>query len=120
MVQQFSPQRIDRDDVWQLIPKIEAHHEPEFDKSGSAARHTRLKVRLKDGSTRQHFVEAARTTASPLTNQEIEAKYLTLTDGIIDAGRQAAIAESILAVEKMKSTADLTRLLGPSVGAPFE
>ena len=118
MVQQFAPQRIDRDDVWQLIPRIQAHHEPAFDKGG-AARHARLAVRLNDGSTLQHEVEAPRTVGSPLSNREIEAKYRTLTDGIVDGERQSAIARCILELEKVASTAELSRLLGPEVGAPF-
>jgi hypothetical protein len=85
MVQQFSPQRIDRDDVWELIPRIEAHHDPAFDAGGSGPRNTRMTVRLKDGSTLQHFVCRARTIAAPLTNDQIVAKYRTLTDGIVEA-----------------------------------
>src|SRR5690348_959446 len=81
MVQQFSPKRIDNDDVWSLIPRIEAHHEPEFDKPGMA-RKTRMTVRLNDGSILNRTVEAARTVAQPLTNDQIVAKYRTLTDGI--------------------------------------
>jgi 2-methylcitrate dehydratase PrpD len=34
MISQFTPQRIDDDDVWALIPRITAHHDPEFDKAG--------------------------------------------------------------------------------------
>jgi 2-methylcitrate dehydratase PrpD len=118
MVQQFAPQRIDRDDVWQLIPHIEAHHDPAFDKGG-AARRCRVTVRLNDGTTLQHFVQAPRTVASPLSNDEVLAKYRTLTDGIIDAERQGAIADCILRLETIKSTAQLGQLLGPMVGSPF-
>jgi len=56
---------------------------------------------------------------SPLSNREIEAKYRTLTDGIVDGERQSAIARCILELEKVASTAELSRLLGPEVGAPF-
>jgi aconitate decarboxylase len=118
MVRQFAPQRIDSDDVWRLIPRIEAHHEPEFDTSG-AARRTRLTVRFKDGSTLQHYVETARTVGSPLSNQEVQAKYRALTDGIVDGRRQAAIADCILGLEKMPTTVELSRLLAPEVAAPF-
>ena len=118
MVQQFAPKRIDSDDVWALIPRIEAHHEPEFDKSGMA-RKTRMTVRLKDGTTLQHTVEAARTIAQPLTNEQIVTKYRTLTDGIVDARRQANIVELVQSLETMKDISALTRLLAPKVGAAF-
>ena len=120
MVQQFSPRRIDRDDVWDLIPRIEAHHDPAFDVGGSGARKTRMTVRLKDGSTLQHFVELARTIAAPLTNDQIVAKYRTLTDGIVEPTRQADIADRILALETLNDTSELSRLLAPAVGAAFQ
>jgi aconitate decarboxylase len=118
MVQQFAPQRIDSDDVWALIPKIEAHHEPGFDKPGMA-RKTRMTVRLSDGSTLQHTAEAARTVVQPLTNDQIVAKYRTLTDGILDVRRQAAIIEQVLSLETMKDTSALSCLLAPEVEAAF-
>ena len=120
MVQQFSPQRIDRDDVWELIPRIEAHHDPAFDAGGSGARKTRMTVRLKDGSTLQHFVELARTIAAPLTNDQIVAKYSTLTDGIVEPRRQADIADRVLALETLSDTSELSCLLAPAVGAAFQ
>lgn len=118
MVQQFAPQRIDRDDVWALIPKIEAHHEPEFDKPG-LARKTHLIVRLKDGPTLEQTVEAARTVARPLTNDQVIAKFRTLTDGIVDAQRQTTIIGQVLSLETAKDTSELTRLLAPEVKAAF-
>ncbi len=31
MVQHFSPEHIDSDDVWALLPKVEVRHDPAFD-----------------------------------------------------------------------------------------
>ena len=120
MVQQFAPQRINRDDVWELIPKITAHHDPEFDKAGSAARNTRMTVHLKDGTKLQHFVEIARTIGKPLTNDQIVAKYRTLTEGIVEPRRQADIADRVLALETLNDTSELSRLLAPAVGAAIQ
>jgi aconitate decarboxylase len=119
MVQQFTPQRIDRDDVWALIPRIQAHHDPAFDRAGSS-RKTRMTVRLKDGSTLQQVVDMARTIAAPLSNEQVVAKYRTLTDGIVEADRQAAIADCILGLETLKDTSRLSGLLAPAVGAAFQ
>jgi len=119
MVQQFSPQRIASDDVWGLIPKIEAHHDPEFDKAGSSVRKTRMTVRLQDGSRLQHTVEVARTIASPLSNGGIVAKYHSLTDRIVEPVRQSAIVNCVLNLEAMKDTSELSRLLAPDVGEAF-
>ena len=88
MVRQFSPSRIDSDDVWALIPKIKARHQSEFDQRGPGVRSTRLTVHLTDGSKIERFVKAPRTMSDPLTNAGVAAKYRILTDGIVDTTRQ--------------------------------
>lgn len=118
MVQQFAPQRINRDDVWALVEKITAHHDPEFDKPGS--RPTRMTLTLKDGSKLQHLVEAARTFSKPLTNDEIVGKYRALTDGIVTPQRQADIIDVVVNLETAKDTARLTQLLAPAVEPAFK
>ena len=118
MVQQFAPLRINRDDVWAMVEKITAHHDPEFDKSGS--RHTRMTVTLKDGSKLQHLVEAARTFIKPLTNDEVVGKYRTLTDGIVSPQRQADIVDVVLNLDSAKDTSRLTQLLAPTVEPAFK
>jgi 2-methylcitrate dehydratase PrpD len=118
MVRQFAPDRINRDDVWELIPRITAHHEPRFDAGGSS-RQTRVIVRLKDGSTLEHFLELSRTVSAPLSNMQIVAKYRTLTNGIVEPARQAAIEALVLNLEGMGSTAELVAVLAPPVKAVF-
>ena len=119
MVQQFSPHRIDRDDVWALIPKITARHQPEFDGKGTAVRRARLTVHLTDGSTLQRLVEQPRTIANPLTNAGVAAKYRTLTDGIIERSRQQAIEDCVMTLERANDQAALGKLLGSAVKSPF-
>ena len=119
LVQKFAPQRINRDDVWELIPKITAHHDREFDKDGSSTRKTRMTVHLKDGTRLQHLVEIARTIGAPLTNEQVVAKYRTLTDGIVAPRRQADIADFVLNLEAAGDTSGLARLLASPVGAAF-
>jgi hypothetical protein len=48
------------------------------------------------------------------------AKYRTLTDGIVEVGRQSEIADQVLNLEKMEDTSDFSRLLAPEVGAAFQ
>jgi 2-methylcitrate dehydratase PrpD len=117
MAKQFSPLRIDADDVWALIPKITAHHDPEFDKGGPSGRNTRVTVQLKDGTTLQQFIEISRTVSAPLTNEQIVAKYRTLTDGLVEAERQTAIEELVLNLEKLEGVSELSRLLSAPVGS---
>ena len=121
MVHQFSPQRIDQDDVWRLIPKVTAHHNPEFDNAGQLGRgRTRMCVRFTDGTTMESFRQASRAILSPLSNEEILAKFRVLTDGIVDTARREAIEQAVLHMEELPSASRLTELLAPAVGAAFD
>ena len=120
MVQQFSPARIDRDDVWALIPRIVARHEPEFDTGGREGRfRTRLRVRFRDGSEIEVARTGSRAVQQPQSNAEIVDKFRTLTDGLITRDRQAAIEHAIAGLEGLADVETLTRLLAPPVGAAF-
>jgi aconitate decarboxylase len=120
MVQQFSPARIDRDDVWALIPRIVARHEPEFDTGGREGRfRTRLRVKFRDGTMLEIARAASRAVQQPQSNAEIVAKFRILTDGLITRERQAAIERVIAGFEGLADIDTLTRLLAPPVGAAF-
>ena len=119
IAKQFSPQRIDGDDVWALIPKITAHHDPEFDQGGPSGRNTRVTVHLRDGSILQQFIEISRTISSPLTNEQVVAKYRALTDGLVECKRQAAIEELVLNLEELRGVSELSSLLSTPVGSAF-
>lgn len=121
LVDQFTPQRIDSDDVWALIPRIEAHHQSAFD-AGSVEENrfrVRLTVRLRDGTTLHTERRAPRGLESPLTNAAVVDKFRDLTGGLIDAPRQAAIERAVLNLEAAQDTRELCALLAGTVGAAF-
>jgi hypothetical protein len=74
-------------------------------------------VQLKDGTTLQQFIEISRTVSAPLTNEQIVAKYRTLTDGLVESERQTAIEELVLNLEKLEGVSELSRLLSAPVGS---
>jgi aconitate decarboxylase len=117
MVQQFSPARINADDVWALIPRITAHHDPALD--GLATRGSRVTVRFKDGTMLQNFNALPRTVSQPLTHEGVAAKFRTITDGVVEPGRQQAIIEAVEGLERLERIEDLIALLAPPVGAAF-
>jgi 2-methylcitrate dehydratase PrpD len=50
LAQQFAPARIDRDDVWNLMSRITAHHRREYDTLGAIGRgQTEVRVTLATG-----------------------------------------------------------------------
>jgi len=121
MARQFAPQRIDADDVWALIPKIEAHHEPEFDRGGPAGRgRTRLVVRFVDGSTEESFITLPTMITAPLDSEGVKAKFRTLTEGILAPERQQAIIELVSGIETCADIGALLPHLAAPVGSAFE
>ena len=121
MVQQFTPARIDADDVWALLAKVEVRHEPAYDAGGMLKRgQARVAVTFNDGQ--RIVVERAMSRAieSPQSTDEVAAKYRTLTDGLIDAPRQQAIEQMVRSLEELKDVRELLALLAPPAGAAFE
>jgi aconitate decarboxylase len=120
LAMQFAPERINKDDIWTLVPKIEAHHEPEFDNGGPAGRgRTRLVVSFTDGSTLETFRQAPKTVTEPLDSQGVRKKFEALTDGVISRPRQAAIIETVSGLEMCENVGLLIDLLAPLASSPF-
>jgi len=119
MVRQFSPARIECDDVWALIPRIKAHHEAAFD-GGDGRGSTRLVIRFTDGSTEEELVRVARSIGSPLPSAEVQAKFRTLTDGIVTSERQSAIMRLVADLETVPDMRALSALIAPTVASAFE
>jgi 2-methylcitrate dehydratase PrpD len=120
MVAQFSPQRIAADDVWALIPRIEAHHDPEFDKSGPGGRGAaRVRIRFTDGTTEECFMPVARGILTPLPAGQVLAKFRTLTKDIVSPDRAARIEDCIFNLEKLPGIRELIALLAAPVEPVF-
>ena len=120
MVQQFTPRRIDSDDVWALIPRIEVRHNEAFDELGPAGRgQSRVRVTFTDGTRLEAYREAPRSMAQPLSGSEIIAKFRTLTDSLIEPSRQSEIVRVVQSLDALADIDELIELLAPSVGAAF-
>ncbi len=119
MVKQFTPQRIEAEDVWALIPRIRAYHEPEFDKTREMRGAVRMIMRFADGSEEQAFLPLSRTMAAPLPGDGVIAKFRTLTEDILEPARGDAIIEQVLRLEALEDVSGLIVLLAAPVEAAF-
>jgi 2-methylcitrate dehydratase PrpD len=117
---QFSPTRLESDDIWELIPRITAHHNPAFDHDPGDRGKTILKIRFTDGETLQAHQQAARSILTPLSNRQITAKYRQLTRGVIDADRQRRLEQLVLSIDTLPHLHGLEMLLSPPVTSPLE
>ena len=121
MIQQFSPQRINADDVWKMIPKITAHKNQAFDAAGPGGEeNARVTVHFTDGSKLEEFVPISRTSSQQMTQQQVVAKFHALTDGILPRDRQQSIIDAVLGLEKLPDVSRLSALLAANVGAVFQ
>jgi aconitate decarboxylase len=121
LIDQFSRDRINSDDVWALIDRTLTHHERAYDNLPVDERlTTQVRLTFKDGSTRAAKVAHPRGTGDRnLTNGEIRDKYAKLTDRAISAERQAAIENTVLNIDTVDDVAQLTALLTPAVHSPL-
>ena len=121
LVDQFTQDRINRDDVWALIDRTVTHHERAYDNLPIDERlTTQVRLTFKDGSTRAAKVVHPRGTGDrSLTNAEIRDKYAKLTHRTIAAERQAAIEKAVLGIDTVDDIAQLTALLTPAVHSPL-
>ena len=121
LVKQFTPSRINSDDVWDLIPRINAHIDKDFDKDTdpSHALQSRARIRFTDGTELDSYRAAPKAVTPGISNDEIVTKFRNVTDGIIDKDRQARIEQMILDLDKQPSLEGLFELLAPPVKSPF-
>jgi 2-methylcitrate dehydratase PrpD len=122
LVDQFRPDRINRDDVWALIDRTLTHHEQAYDHLPVDEQlTTQVRLTFKDGTTRTAKVVHPRGTGDRnLTNAEIRDKYAKLTHRVISAERQAAIEKAVLGIDTLDDVAQLATLLTPAVHSPLD
>lgn len=120
LVNQFTPERINRDDVWAFIPKINVIHNREFDRMKETRFKTVLRIKLADGGKLESSRMLPRAVEQPLTSAEIVEKYSSLTEGLITAERQAEIITKIENLETLTNIDELIELLAEPTKALFE
>jgi 2-methylcitrate dehydratase PrpD len=99
LIDQYSPARIDADDVWQLLPRITAHHQSDFDAQPLGRGQTRVRVRFTDGQVLESYKFAANSILHPLDSEAVVSKYETLTRRVIDPDRQQEIRDAVFALD---------------------
>jgi 2-methylcitrate dehydratase PrpD len=122
LVDQFTQERVNSDDVWALIDRTVTHHERAYDNLPADERlTTQVRLTFKDGSTRAAKVVHPRGTGDRnLTNADIREKYAKLTRRAVSAERQKAIENAVLSLDTLDDIAALTALLTPAVHSPLD
>jgi len=122
LVDQFTQDRINSDDVWALIDKTVTHHERAYDNLPIDEQlTTQVRMTFNDSSTHAAKVAHPRGTGNrSLTNAEIRDKYAKLTHRVIAVDRQTAIEKAVLDIDTLDDVTELTALLTPAVHPPLD
>ncbi|KAI6787449.1 hypothetical protein KC361_g9501 [Hortaea werneckii] len=102
---QFSDSRLNRDIIWDLIPKIQCECDPKF--NNSQKDRTIVHLRMKDGSTFTEEVHGPATTTRPLSNEAIRAKWRTNADSMLSQRQIKVIEERIGDLEEQEDVREL-------------
>src|SRR5689334_14991023 len=104
-VPQFSPERINSDDVWKLLDRISVYNDKEIDGRGEEGRWgTRLAVTFTDGRTEEVEVKFPKGGEKfPLSNDEIVRKYERLAALVMKPAHAAALKDLVLRSEEHTS-----------------
>jgi aconitate decarboxylase len=92
LMAQFRTDRINSDDVWDLIAKTAVHEDSSRD-----TYKTTVRITLQDVTFEEETVESPRGGGTnPLSNEEIVRKFDSLTEPLLDAARQKEIRMTVL------------------------
>ncbi len=120
-VPQFAPDRINSEDVWNLLARIHAYQDLDIDQRGEEGRWgTRLSVTFTDGRKQEIEVRYPKGGPKyPLSNADIIDKYDRLAALVMEPRHASGLKDVVLGLEHCKDLGELTRLLSTDVASPF-
>jgi len=122
LARQFVAPKLDADEVWNLMSRIEVRHDPAFDKLGPTARGaTRLAVQLRGRPRLELLLRHPQGKPMPeVSNDEIVKKFHQLTQDVVDGPRRNAIERAVIGVDRLSDVRELIDLLAQPVKSPIE
>ncbi|EGD44673.1 MmgE/PrpD family protein [Nocardioidaceae bacterium Broad-1] len=116
---QYTRERIDSDDVWNLLDRISVHHDETFDSRPNAGLfQTRVVVTTVDGSKLDVEVDGPTGgPGRPLSADAIRDKARSITADVIDAERWQTIESMVMRLDGMDDVTPLLEALARPVGS---
>jgi 2-methylcitrate dehydratase PrpD len=115
--EQFTPQRLDADDVWRLIDATEVHLDESLTGAPVTQRfRTDVAVTMSDGTVYRARVDQPHGAPNdPVTNDELVAKFHALADRVTSRARAQAIERALTGLDNLDDVGDLVDLLAEPV-----
>ncbi len=120
--EQFTPARLDADDIWHLVDRTEVHLDEARDRADISERFgTDLAVTTDDGNVHRVRVDQPHgAPADPITNGELVAKFHALADRVTNRGRATAIERAVIGLDRLDDIGDLVDLLAAPVAGALD
>jgi 2-methylcitrate dehydratase PrpD len=118
--EQFTPGRLDADDIWALIDVTDVHLDEALHDAPITERfRTDVAVTTTDGIVHRSRVDQPHgAPGDPVTNAELVAKFHALAVRVTDRARAAAIERAVMRLEDLDDVTDLIEpLAAPVAGA---
>jgi 2-methylcitrate dehydratase PrpD len=115
--EQFTPGRLDADDIWSLIAATTVHLDESLAEADITQRfRTDVAVTTRDGAVhRARVAQPHGAPADPVTDEELVAKFHALADRVTTRGRAEAIERAVVGIDDLDDTDDLIDLLAAPV-----
>ena len=116
LLEQFSADRLDRDEVWTLVRKTTCSHDDYFDIAERLSG-ARVSVTFEDGVVLVESLDMPRGYEPWVTNEQLVEKYRKLGASVVgDAERLRRIEETVLRLDELEDVTELIELLAMPVG----
>jgi aconitate decarboxylase len=114
LLEQYASDKLDRDEVWDIVHKTTCSHDPYFDPAERLAG-ARVTVEFHDGTVLEQSLDAPRGYDPWVTNEELVEKFRKLAATVVDAERAKQIEETVLRLDSMEDVTELIELLAKPV-----
>lgn len=119
LVEQYSSDKLNRDEVWDLIHRTACSHDPYFDPPERVCG-ARVTIKFDDGFVLEESLDSPRGFDPWVTNEQLVDKYRKLGAPVVDAKRLKAIEEAVLGLDELEDVTELIDLLAQPVGSSLK
>jgi 2-methylcitrate dehydratase PrpD len=119
---QFTDRRLDADDVWELLGKVDVKLDENIQNAPIHERFaTDLTITLADGAVlNKRIVQPHGGPSDPVTNDDLIAKYRSLVGPLMPASRLDAIQQAVLSLDELADIRQLAALLAAPVAGALD
>ena len=120
--EQFTPTRLDSDDIWSLIAATTVHLDESLAQADITEKfRTDVAVTTRDGAVhRASVAQPHGAPTDPVTNDELVAKFHALADRVTSRGRAEAIERAVVGLDDLDDTDNLIDLLAAPVAGALD